>query len=403
MSTPRPPTYSYILEGHALSDMSLDTTSLHGQSKCLINDNRSDLSLTKGDSRMYELRKITVCVRILPRHVGTNYKLGERQKRHMQALEALLAGPQQAQGEPAMIEGRCSTSKSGTAVIVKPSNNTRDFHSKIEFSRSSETLDLITKYASHADESIRTRVESGELSIGDILKAGLDALDSRPRRTTLAPAESPLSESLAIGPRTDRILVPSNSMQVHHHFLPDLYTNNIRWKQFSIVAAIRANAESIGLTFEEITNPKTMSPFYASTSSQEQNQLVRSTGFQWIKPHLRPTEAQLNYPHHPWVDIFPCPIFRERYIQVINMGSSVFDAGEFCLDLQNSGLICWGSHSGERHDASGSGAPWDMRSWEAQPWFLKKWWFVLGGEEGGFFQQSRWWHETRGDSLPYFW
>jgi hypothetical protein len=323
----------------------------------------------------------------------------------MQALETLLAAQNHlAHDESMLIKSGCSPSNPGAMTAISPSQDNKGSLSRLDPSSQSEALALIAKYAAHTNESTRARVESGEITIGDILQAGLNELDRQPTQTTLTRAESPSNRSWIPGPRTDKILVPNNSMQVHPHSLPDIYTNNFRWKQFSTVAAIRANAESIGLTFEEITHPKSVSPFYyASTLPKDQNQIICSAGFQGIKPHLRPTETQLNYPHHPWLDIFPCPIFRDRYIRLVAMGPSVFNADEFCMDLQNGGIICWGSHSGERHDASGSGAPWDMRSWEAQPWFLKKWWFVLGGEEGGFFQQSRWWHESRGDQLPYFW
>ena len=75
--------------------------------------------------------------------------------------------------------------------------------------------------------------------------------------------------------------------------------------------------------------------------------------------------------------------------------------GEFCADLENDGLICWASYTGPDNEVSGSSAPWDIRSWEAQPWFLKKWWLVFG-DESGIYQQSKWWHEFRGDHLPYF-
>ncbi|KAJ5750405.1 hypothetical protein N7533_007433 [Penicillium manginii] len=355
---------------------------------------------------MYELRKTTVCDPHSNRNASSHSRLGERQKQHMQALETLLTAQNHlTHDESTLIKSGCSPSNPGAMTAISPSQDTRGSLSRHDPSSQSEALALIARYAARTNESIRARVESGEITIGDILQAGLNELDRQSTPTSLAHAEIPSNLSWVPGPRTDKILVPSNRMQVHHHSLPDIYANNFRWKQFSTVAAIRANAESIGLTFEEITHPKSISPFYSSTLAKDQSQVIsiRSTGFQGIKPHLRPTETQLNCFHHPWLDIFPCPIFRDRYIHLVTMGPSVFNADEFCMDLQNGGLICWGSQSGEKHDASGSGAPWDMRSWEAQPWFLKKWWFVLGGEEGGFFQQSRWWHESRGDQLPYFW
>ena len=237
--------------------------------------------------------------------------------------------------------------------------------------------------------------------MGDIIKAGLDSI--KRQFTDMDRVESRSEEQLPTALRTDRILVPQNKNLVYPHSIPDIYSNNLRVKQFSLVAAIRANAELLGLTFEEITSPETESPFYTGATDEENNGLGRSMSFQALKSHLRPTQSQLKYSHHPYIDILPCPTFRERFINLISMDPPMVDEDEFCEDVQKDGLICWGTHSGLEHEASGSGAPWDLRSWEAQPWFLKKWWFVLGGEEGELSQQTRWWHEARGDQMPSIW
>jgi hypothetical protein len=92
------------------------------------------------------------------------------------------------------------------------------------------------------------------------------------------------------------------------------------------------------------------------------------------------------------MDIFPFPIFRERAIILSSQLPMIFDENELAKDLDNDGLICWGSISG-----SGTGCPWDKRSWEAQPWFLDKWWMLTGGAEGDLSSQSRWWRGVRGE------
>lgn len=81
----------------------------------------------------------------------------------------------------------------------------------------------------------------------------------------------------------------------------------------------------------------------------------------------------------------------------------MIDEDELCDDLQKDGLICWGSTLGGGNDATGSGAPWDLRSWEAAPWFMKKWWILIGGKEGEIYQQTRWWCEMRGERACYPW
>ena len=70
------------------------------------------------------------------------------------------------------------------------------------------------------------------------------------------------------------------------------------------------------------------------------------------------------------------------------------------MDIIRGGLVC-------RHDRSkielgnGNGQPWDMRSWEAAPWFVKKWKILIDGEEGETRKQSSWWKRVRErDALP---
>jgi hypothetical protein len=73
-------------------------------------------------------------------------------------------------------------------------------------------------------------------------------------------------------------------------------------------------------------------------------------------------------------------------------GAEVFDEQELTRDLDNDGIVCWGADSGV-----GTGVPWDHRSWECKPWFLRKWWMLTGGVEGEMGKQSRWWAEMRGE------
>ena len=69
-------------------------------------------------------------------------------------------------------------------------------------------------------------------------------------------------------------------------------------------------------------------------------------------------------------------------------------------------LVCWGGAGigqKDRNDSTGyasTGTPWDVRSWEAKVWFLKKYWTLLGGEDGELVRQSEWWRSTRGEDTP---
>lgn len=350
------------------------------------------------------------------RPVGTFHsycQLGERQKRHIQALEARLvpANPLNEDATSMADSEEKSNNSSGRLFQQVPNNSTISFSTPpSSLSGPSpttpkddplQTLRLIFNHVGDVDERTSARIRSGEITIRDILQAGLNSLNAHladPSEHTHEKENGQPCSAL----RTDRILILKNRKLVHSHSLPSVYTNQLRLKQLSPVAAMRANAELFGLTFEELTDPTTQSLFYRDAIAEDGTKSVSSELLE-STPHLQPIDIQIQRPHHAYVDLIPCPIFRQRFIQLTTMDPPMIDKHEFCADLENDGLICWGSYLGGKDEVIGSGAPWDIRSWEAQPWFLKKWWFVLGGKEGGFFQQSRWWHEVRGDQLPYFW
>lgn len=264
-----------------------------------------------------------------------------------------------------------------------------------------QAFKFIVSHLGEVDESTSARIRSGELTIRSILQAGLMTLNSEPTDPSTQASDKEKKQPCP-ALRTDRLLVSKNSRMVHSHSLPSVYTNQLRFKQFSTVAAIRINADLFGLTYEELIDPASESPFYKDAISKEGTKSISSKLLDSM-PHLKPVDLQYQRSHHAYVDLIPCPIFRQRFIQLTTMEPPMIDKHEFCIDLENDGLICWGSFIGDTEEVCGSGAPWDIRSWEAQPWFLKKWWSVLGGQEGGLFQQSKWWHEIRGDEFPCFW
>jgi hypothetical protein len=253
------------------------------------------------------------------------------------------------------------------------------------------------------DETVYNQIMSGEISISQIFRAGLIHVPARRPHNPLSNGTFLVDEpdpSL----RTDRILVPENRMRVHAHALPNIYASNLRLKQFTTISALRASVESLGLTFDMLSNPDTESPFYrGSLSKDAAEMIIAKEKFDGVAPHLRPTIAQIRHRHHPYLDALPFPTLRERIIEACSLESPILDEEDLCDDLEKGGLICWGSYLGDGNLATGSGAPWDYRSWEAQPWFLRKWWFFIGGSQGELFQQTRWWHEMRGDRLVAPW
>jgi hypothetical protein len=160
----------------------------------------------------------------------------------------------------------------------------------------------------------------------------------------------------------------------------------------------------IGITEEMICAEKSLSPFFWP-SVESADEMVKANAictvqriFETLKPDLRPGSEQITVNHHPYIDILPFPTLRKNLI----IHQEEIDEDEFFHDML-TGLVCWGGAGvgrKDRQDSTGyasTGTPWDVRSWEATVWFLKKYWTLLGGEDGELVRQSEWWRSMRGD------
>lgn len=193
----------------------------------------------------------------------------------------------------------------------------------------------------------------------------------------------------------------------------DPYTNHLRLEMHCTISAMWTNALHLGVTEIAMCEDESVSPFYrpgpasitadgeaATTPANESVVATVQSIFRSLKPDLRPTRQQITILHHPCVDIFPFPTLRNN---ILALGED-FDDYELFYDMMNGALVCWGLAGGfgrkseARNTGNGSvtsGSPWDYRSWEAKPWFLRKYWALLGGEEGELVRQSEWWREMR--------
>jgi hypothetical protein len=142
--------------------------------------------------------------------------------------------------------------------------------------------------------------------------------------------------------------------------LPDIRRNNIRIKKVLFVAACVANASSLRLPLESLNNDSTESPFFRDSVLESAAKTACLSNFPALKTHLRPCAMQLMYRHHPYIDVLPFPTFRERVIKFACAKEPMIDEDELCRDLENDGLICWGSSLGGGSAVTGSGTPWDM-------------------------------------------
>jgi hypothetical protein len=159
--------------------------------------------------------------------------------------------------------------------------------------------------------------------------------------------------------------------------LPDPYSNSILYVQTSTLLPYLHNARCIGLEIEDLLAMR--STFYRpdTTMADDTASLLAAARKPWIPTHLQPTLAQILFPHHPYLDLLPFPILRERAITFATM----FNPRELKLDIFQNGLACY-PHSRNGGTMS-SKQPWDIRSWEVKPWFLKKWRLLMDSPATG--------------------
>ncbi|KAH6689132.1 hypothetical protein F5X68DRAFT_275111 [Plectosphaerella plurivora] len=197
-------------------------------------------------------------------------------------------------------------------------------------------------------------------------------------------------------PMTVRWREPTPEPEYPGQRLADIHRNNIQVQQMCVMDAMLRNLVLIGVPVSTFCADETESPFYNSgASDSDADSTLKAVQLSWrsLRHDLRPTKIQVAKSHHPYIDVFPIPSVRKRLVEL----QYEIDEDSFFIDAIK-GFRCWGSRRDSKRDQpSGTGSPWDMRSWEATPEFLKKWECVLGDEEGEMARQSRWWRELRGE------
>lgn len=186
--------------------------------------------------------------------------------------------------------------------------------------------------------------------------------------------------------------------------MADPYMNSLRIERVCCVDAVWSNCLQLGLDQDTFCGDDAISPFSRPTrtgvdgSFNDGMVLTIQKMFKTLKPDLRPTREQIIISHPPFFDVLPFPTFRNNVIKNLRL----IDDEDMFHDLMD-GLICWGGAGIGRRDRdcstghTSTGTPWDSRSWEAKPWFIRKYWDLLGGEEGELVRQSEWWRNMRGD------
>lgn len=74
----------------------------------------------------------------------------------------------------------------------------------------------------------------------------------------------------------------------------------------------------------------------------------------------------------------------------------VFNNWELKLDIyERGGLTIWRLKHEKGEGVRDTYPPWDMKSWEAAPWFMKKWCMLMGREYDKMHNQSIGWQVVR--------
>lgn len=137
---------------------------------------------------------------------------------------------------------------------------------------------------------------------------------------------------------------------------------------YHVYRAIWTNVGILGLDFDLMGFDDYPSPFLPLSSSA-------TSSIRRLPDQLVPTALQKTVDHHPEVDVFPDPVFRDNFI---NGTDHEMDDDDFCFDLigsQNS--LRASSDTGPACYVWGE--PWDVRSWEMAEWFVRKYFWLFVG------------------------
>ncbi|KAL1887467.1 hypothetical protein Sste5346_010216 [Sporothrix stenoceras] len=129
--------------------------------------------------------------------------------------------------------------------------------------------------------------------------------------------------------------------------------------RLNVLNALARNAVVMGFAAEGLCHDAFVSPYCQLGPGLWPLSYISSTPS--VPSNLQSTDVQRSTPHHPWIDLFPFPRFRDNMIHALSVRS--FDEDELCLDMMEL--------DGSLHQLDKKpsvmvwGESWDMRSWEA--------------------------------------
>lgn len=227
---------------------------------------------------------------------------------------------------------------------------------------------------------------SGGYSLQDIIEAGLEALASKDYTLDIR-----LSRSQRMRDKEQREAsiedIGTKALKELLIYIPSPCRTHMNLHEITTFKAVVINAKIIGLWNpmpEDFKDPY-KSPFVQAYFMNDQSVEKVKEKYANVSESLKPSALQCRTPHKAYIDVFPFPGFREKVIEAGSKG--LLNEIEFCADLGRSALMCWGSGQGKH-----GGEPWNPRSWEAQPWFIKKWEDLIDDE---LRECSKFWSDLR--------
>ena len=134
--------------------------------------------------------------------------------------------------------------------------------------------------------------------------------------------------------------------------------------RLNVLNAVAENATLIGVSPDQLCRDEFVSPF---GEPKPLLPLAPAIPPPECPSSLKPTQVQRTIPHHPWIDLFPFPNFRDAALVRIQAG--LFDEDELCFDLL--GIECAGPN--DKPALLVWTQAWDPRGWEVSEAFLRKW------------------------------
>ncbi|KPM40516.1 hypothetical protein AK830_g6071 [Neonectria ditissima] len=161
--------------------------------------------------------------------------------------------------------------------------------------------------------------------------------------------------------------------------------------RLNVLTALARNAALLGFPPEGLCRDDFISPHNTRGS-----RIAGQPGADTACPGpLQPTDLQKTVLHHPWIDLFPFPPFRDNVL--MGMAAGLVDDDELCADIlevqdedlaSKPSLIVWGKSS-------------DAMSWEANPSFFRKWGFLVRGCPE-IVEATNYWRAKRGETNVIF-